>query len=87
MEKVNHQRVFFITLLKISSVIAIFFIINNWGSIRQSFDGEAPALQVWLSQALTFSNGIFIVFLSFAFYINTLKQHKEDIKERTSEEL
>lgn len=87
MEKVNHQRVFIITLLKITAVTATFSILNNWSNIKQSFGGEVPALQVWLSHALTLSNAVFIVFLSIVFYINTLKQHKEDIKERTSEEL
>lgn len=58
-------------------MIAIFFTINNWVHIKQSFSGDVPALQVWLNHALTPSNFIFIVVLSIIFYMNTLKAHKE----------
>ncbi|MES2650315.1 MAG: hypothetical protein V4663_01175 [Bacteroidota bacterium] len=77
MEKVNHKKVFIITLLKIVLMITIFFTINNWGNIKQSINGEVPAFQVWLNHAITPSNFIFIVLLSVIFYMNTLKAHKE----------
>jgi hypothetical protein len=84
MEKINHKKVIIITLLKVSIMIAIFFTINNWSNIKQSFDGEVPTLQIWLNHALTLSNIVFIIFLSIVFYINTLKQHKEEAKERST---
>jgi len=77
MEKINYKKVIIITLLKILLMIAIFFTINNWVHIKQSFNGEIPKLSLWLNHALTPSNAIFIVFLSVIFYINTLKHHKE----------
>ncbi|MBC7616089.1 MAG: hypothetical protein H7202_08490 [Pedobacter sp.] len=58
-------------------MVAIFFTINNWVHIKQSFSGEVPSLQVWLNHGFTTSNLILIVLLSFIFYMNTLKQHKE----------
>lgn len=84
MEKINHKKVIIITLLKVSIMIAIFFTINNWSNIKQSFDSEVPTLQIWLNHALTLSNIVFIIFLSIVFYINTLKQHKEEAKERST---
>jgi len=77
MGKVNHQKVIIITLVKILLMITIFFTINNWVNIKQSFNGDVPALQAWLNHAFTPSNAIFIVFLSIIFYMNTLKKHKE----------
>ena len=77
MEKVNYKKVLIITFLKILLMIAIFFTINNWVHIKQSFNGDIPALQVWLNHALTPSNLIFMVLLSVIFYMNTLKTHKE----------
>ncbi len=77
MEKVNYKKIIIITFLKVLLMIAIFFTINNWVHIKQSFNGEIPALQVWLNHAFTPSNFIFIVLLSVIFYMNTLKAHKE----------
>ena len=83
MEKVNHKKVIITTLLKILLMIMIFFTINNWPQIKQSFSGEIPAPSVWLNHAFTPSNAIFIVLLSVIFYMNTLKQHKELAEERS----
>ena len=83
MEKVNHKKVIITTLLKILLMITIFFTINNWIHIKQSFSGKVPPFQIWLNHGFTLSNLILIVLLSFIFYMNTLKQHK-DLAEKYS---
>lgn len=84
MEKVNHKKVILITLLKVLLMIAIFFTINNWVNIKQSFSEEVPALQIWLNHSLTPSNLIVTVMLSIVFYMNTLKQHKDLAEKRSN---
>ena len=83
MEKVNHKKVIIITLLKILLMVAIFFTINNWVHIKQSFNGDIPQLSIWLNHALTPSNAIFMVLLSIIFYMNTLKAHKELVEKES----
>lgn len=77
MEKVNHKKIIIITFLKVMLMIAIFFTINNWVNIKQSFNGDVPEIAIWLNHALTVSNLIVIVMLSIVFYMNTLKEHRE----------
>lgn len=64
-------------------MILIFFTINNWTHVKQSFEGNIPALNLWLDHGFTLSNLIWIGLLSVVFYLNTLKHHK-DLAERRS---
>ena len=84
MEKINHKKVILITLIKVLGMLAIFFTINNWANIKQSFSGEVPALNVWVNHSFTVSNAIVAVMLSIVFYMNTLKQHKELAEKRSN---
>lgn len=84
MEKINHKKVVLITLLKVLLMVTVFFTINNWVHIKQSFNGEVPALQVWLNHSLTPSNLIVTVMLSIVFYMNTLKHHKDLAEKRSN---
>lgn len=77
MQKINHNKVIINTLLKVLLAAAIFFTINNWVHIKQSFGGEVPKLQDWLNHAFTLSNLIMLVLLSVVFYMNNLKKEKE----------
>ena len=83
MEKVNHKKIIRITLLKILLAAAVFFTINNWIHIKQSFSGEIPALQAWLNHGFTPSNLILLPVLGVVFYMNTLKHHKELVEKRS----
>ena len=83
MEKVNLKKVIISTLLKILLMVTIFFTVNNWVHIKQSFGGGVPPLQVWLNHGFTLSNLILIILLSFIFYMNTLKKHKELVEKRS----
>jgi hypothetical protein len=80
MQNINYKKIIIITILKVLLMIAIFFSLNNWVHIKQSFKGDIPALNIWLDHALTPSNLIVIVMLSIVFYMNTLKEHKERAK-------
>lgn len=77
MEKINYKRIIIITFLKVLLMIAVFFTINSWVYIKQSFAGQVPELNLWLSHSLTPSNLVVTALLSIVFYINTLKAHKE----------
>ena len=79
MEEINHKKVIINTLLKVVLAAAIFFTINNWPNIKQSFGGEVPQLQDWLNHAFTLSNLIMLGLLSVVFYMNTLKKEKERV--------
>ena len=79
---VNYKKVIIFTLLKILLMAMIFFTINNWPHIKQSFNGEVPGISVWLNHAFTPSNIIIMVVLSIIFYMNTLKQHRELAEKR-----
>ncbi len=80
MQKINHNKVIINTLLKVVLAAAIFFTINNWVHIKQSFGGEVPKLQDWLNHAFTLSNLIMLVLLSVVFYMNNLKKEKERVE-------
>lgn len=85
MEKINHQKVIINTLFKIFLAATVFFTINNWPNIKQSFSGEIPELQAWLNHAFTPSNLIMLVLLSVIFFMNTLKTEKERVDWENSE--
>lgn len=80
MEKVNYQKISLITGLKTLSVMSILFFINNWPQVKQSFSGDIPPLNVWLEQAYTASNFIFMVLLSIFFFFKAYKEQKELIQ-------
>lgn len=86
MEQVNHKKVIILTALKVLLMIAIFFTINNWDQVKQSFGGKIPELQRWLDNGLTLSNLILTALLSVVFYVNTLKQEKERVDGENSKE-
>ncbi|MBC7615887.1 MAG: hypothetical protein H7202_07460 [Pedobacter sp.] len=83
MEKVNHKRIITITSLKVLFAVIVFFTINNWVHIKQSFGGDVPALSAWLNHAFTPSNLILLPVLGVVFYMNTLKHHRELAKKRS----
>ena len=85
MEKVNQRKVIITTLSKILLMIMVFFIINNWPHIKQSFNGEIPAFSIWLDHSFTPSNLVLIAVLSVIFYMNSLKTEKERVAWENSE--
>lgn len=84
MEKINYTKVIMITLLKIGLMALVFFTLNNWPNIKQSLNGEAPELKVWIDQGFTLSNFILICLLSVVFFFNTYKKHKELAEKRAN---
>ena len=85
MEKINHKKVILSTFLRILAMLAVFFTINNWPNIKQSFNGEVPAFAIWINHSFTVSNLVVAVILSVVFYMNTLKAEKERISWDNSE--
>lgn len=77
MEKVNYQKIGLVVALKVLSVMAMLFFINNWPQVKQSINGDTPPLNIWLEQAYTASNFIFMVLLSIFFFFKAYKQQKE----------
>ena len=83
MEKVNYKKIVGITLIKTLLAAFVFFTINNWIHIQQSFSGDVPALSAWLNHAFTPSNLILLPVVGVVFYMNTLKHHKELAEKRS----
>ena len=84
MEKINYTKVILVTLMKIGLLVLVFFTLNNWPNIKQSFSGEAPSLYVWLDHGFTLSNLILTCLLSVVFFFNTYKKHKELAEKRAN---
>ncbi|WP_379084022.1 hypothetical protein [Pedobacter sp. UC225_65] len=84
MEKINYTKVICVTLMKIGLMVLVFFTLNNWPNIKQSFGGEVPQFHVWLDHGFTLSNLILICLLSVVFFFNTYKKHKELAEKRAN---
>ncbi len=77
LEPINYQKIIVKTLLKVLLMIVVIFIINSWGQINQSFNGQVPALSVWLDHTLKLSNIVLIIGFGFYFYYKELTDVKE----------
>lgn len=85
MEKINHKKIIITTLLKVALMLVIFFTLNNWANIKQSFSTEVPAFTSWINHSFTPSNLVVAVILSVVFYMNALKAEKERVNWENSE--
>ena len=84
MEKVNHQKIFISTLLKVLLMIVVIIILNSWPNIRQSFSGNIPPLNYWLNHSFKISNIILILGFTAYFYYKDLTDQKQLIEKSTN---
>lgn len=78
---IDYKKIGLVTLIKILFMMLIIFVFNTYPLFKDLFNGNPPALSVWLTKSFTMANLFFFVAFALYYFYKDVEAAKKAIKE------